>query len=129
MVDAKLSAISEDLNKALRRLEEALALPKTEINRDATIQRFEFTFELTWKLLKATNEVLGTPCYSPRDCIRSAARNGVLDNPEKWLEYLTGRNLVSHTYDEALAEEVYALVKNFPPDCRKLLNAAQAKIH
>lgn len=82
MVEDKLKFLSEDFNKALSRLKEALVLPETEINRDAAIQRFEFTFELAWKLMKTTNEILGTPCYSPRDCIRLAARNGILDNPE-----------------------------------------------
>lgn len=38
--------------KALRRLEEALDKPESAIVRDASIQRFEFTFELAWKAIQ-----------------------------------------------------------------------------
>lgn len=128
MVESKLSSLLEDFGKALAKLDEALRLPETEINRDATIQRFEFTFELGWKLLKAANEFLGTSCYSPRDCIRLAARNGVIDNPSSWLKYLSGRNLISHTYDEETAEEVYSLIGGFSADCHKLANTLPTRI-
>ncbi|MGB9706468.1 MAG: nucleotidyltransferase substrate binding protein [Microgenomates group bacterium] len=47
----KLESQYQDLQKAYLRLKEAVALPPTIINRDATIQRFEFTFELCWKLM------------------------------------------------------------------------------
>jgi len=38
--------------RALSRLEEALAKPEDPIVRDASIQRFEFTFEMAWKALQ-----------------------------------------------------------------------------
>ena len=41
----------EQLAKALRRLESALAQEKTEFMRDSAIQRFEFTADLAWKTL------------------------------------------------------------------------------
>jgi hypothetical protein len=52
----------EEYSKALLSLEEALALPKTDIVRDATIQRFEFCVELAWKTAK---KVMGTQTSAP----------------------------------------------------------------
>ena len=37
---------------------------------DATIQRFEFCFELAWKLMKTVLEYEGIDVNSPRSCIR-----------------------------------------------------------
>jgi len=43
----KTNYLIADLKKSLTKLEQAIAEPKSEIVRDATIQRFEFTFELS----------------------------------------------------------------------------------
>jgi nucleotidyltransferase substrate binding protein (TIGR01987 family) len=42
----------DELKRAISRLKEALALPKTDVIRDSVIQRFEFTVELSWKVLQ-----------------------------------------------------------------------------
>ena len=42
----------ETLAKALTRLCEALENPETDLTRDASIQRFEFCFELAWKAIQ-----------------------------------------------------------------------------
>ena len=49
----KLRNLLRLLDTALTRLEGALAQPVNEFVRDSAIQRFEFTFELFWKSLKA----------------------------------------------------------------------------
>ena len=43
---------------------------------DATIQRFEFCFELAWKLMKAVLEYEGIEANSPRSCIREGGNRG-----------------------------------------------------
>ena len=65
--------------RALGRLEEALAVPEDPIVRDACIQRFEFTFEMAWKALQAHARAQGLACASPRDCWRTAFRLGLVD--------------------------------------------------
>lgn len=124
----KLKIQMEDLTKALARLEEALTFKGQEIYRDGTIQRFEFSFEIAWKLLKSANETLGQECFNPRDCIRLAYQNDLLENPEKWFEYLEARNLASHTYNEDKAEKVYQKAKEFLPEAQKALALVQAKL-
>lgn len=42
----------DELKKALYRLKEALALPKSDIVSDSVIRHFGFTVELSWKVLQ-----------------------------------------------------------------------------
>ena len=94
--------------RALGRLQEALALPQDSVVRDACIQRFEFTFESAWKSIQTDAAAEGTECTSPRDCFRAAFRMNVVDLHEtKWLKMVEDRNRPSHTYDEETAEEIY----------------------
>ena len=104
----------EDLKKALSRLKEAAALPSDNtINQDATIQRFEFTFELSWKIMQSmVNETI-KEAYGPKQVIREAAKLGLITDPAKWFVFLQQRNLTVHTYREEIAKEVYASAKEF----------------
>ena len=112
--------------QALGRLEQTVAMAETEIVRDATIQRFEFTFELAWKLLKTLNENEGVPTQSPRESIKRAFQFGLISDCEIWLEMLEARNLVSHTYKEEVARRIYEGIKRFAPVLRCLaIHAAE----
>lgn len=114
MTSLKLGEQIEQLEKASNRLAEALALAKTEINRDATIQRFEFTFELAWKTIKTFVKTKGLDAKSPADAIRIGADLEIIENPSFWLEeVLEARNATSHLYDETIADAVYEAAKNF----------------
>ncbi len=74
---------------------------------DALIQRFEFTFELAWKLLKESVEFQGSqPIRSPRQAIKEAFQMGLISNGEAWIDMLGDRNLCSHTYDEAVVSKI-----------------------
>lgn len=90
------------------RLSEALDQPKNPFLRDSAIQRFEFTFEFSWKVLKAFLSFQGLEARSPRTAIRGAFEVGLITEDEGWLGLLELRNLASHTYDETLADRVYA---------------------
>lgn len=109
----KLHALTNDFSRALGRMKEALAEPKTDLVRDAVIQRFEFTFELAWKSLQEINRLNGIEAYGPRNAIREAARLGLLDDPNAWLDTLEDRNRTTHTYEEALANEIYNRIPRF----------------
>lgn len=41
-----------DVRESAARLAGAVAQPESDLVRDATIQRFEFTFEVVWKALE-----------------------------------------------------------------------------
>jgi nucleotidyltransferase substrate binding protein (TIGR01987 family) len=102
----------EQFQRAVDRLRDACRQPENEFIRDSVIQRFEFSYELAWKMLKLKLEQEGIEAATPRAVIREAVAAHLLDDGNRWSEMLQKRNLTSHTYDDRLAREVYAFVCN-----------------
>ena len=118
-------SLRTDFEKAVARLDEALALPKDPIVRDSAIQRFEISFELCWKYLKSyLEEEHNALRTSPRTCFRAAFRHGVLDDDPFWIDLTVLRNYTVHTYNEELAEYVYSRLAETVRRFRALLVAA-----
>lgn len=107
--------------RALSRLEEALAKPEDPIVRDACIQRFEFTYEMAWKALHRYALAEGIECVSPRDCFRVGFRLGVIDRDEQWMAMVEDRNRTSHTYDEDSAKAIYRALAGYAALLKRLL--------
>jgi len=84
-----------DFDRALSRLTEGLALDSdSSIVVDGCIQRFEFTYELSWNTMKAYLEYQGLPDLgTPRDVIRESYRIGLIEDGDAWLDMMTDRNL------------------------------------
>ena len=117
-----------EVKDAAARLAEAVAQPESELVRDATIQRFEFTFEVVWKTLRLFLERQGHECGGPRPTLKKAFAEGLIATPDEadvWLQMLEDRNLTSHAYDQALAERIY---RNIAKDYAPLLGAMAAQI-
>ncbi len=110
----KLKQLVLDLENANARLQEALALEPSRINKDATIQRFEFTIELSWKTMQSAARFMGEDAVSPRDAVRLDARMNLISNPESWISLLNARNLTVHVYREDIADNVYEEAKKLP---------------
>jgi nucleotidyltransferase substrate binding protein (TIGR01987 family) len=99
-------------NRALATLQELtpIAAP-TGIERDAAIQRFEYSTEACWK---AAQSVLlsqfGLELASPKSVIRSCAQNALLVDADARLamDLVDDRNLTSHTYNEPLAQAIWS---------------------
>lgn len=122
MSASKADALARSLGHALRFLERVLATPPDEIQRAAAIQAFECTYELSWKLLQARLRDEGVAVATPRATFRAAGDAGLVASVEPWLDYLDVRNLTSHTYNEATAEQVYAVISAaFVEDVHSLL--------
>jgi nucleotidyltransferase substrate binding protein (TIGR01987 family) len=99
-----------DARASAARLAEAVAQPESELIRDATIQRVEFTFEVVWKTLKLFLERQGHECGGPRPTFKKAFAEGLIPRAEEadiWLRMLEDRNLTSHAYDQALAASIH----------------------
>ncbi len=72
------------LKKAVASLKRAVAQPKNEYTRDAVIQRFEYTYELSWKMLKRyLAEETGTKEFNIKNLYREAGRQQLIDDVEK----------------------------------------------
>ena len=104
----------EDYKKALERLKEAMLEEPTEIIIDGTIQRYKFTFELAWKIMKDYLEYNGfiDGLSSPRNIIQLAFQNKIIKNGDIWIQMMLDRNLLSHLYDEEKSREIYNNIKN-----------------
>lgn len=106
---------TDSFEKGLLKLEEILSHEEDDIIRDATIQRFEFTFELAWKALRTfLKEVHGIVCNSPKGCFREGLSLGLFDSEttESLLKMVDDRNSTTHTYYEDSAQKIYSNIKN-----------------
>ncbi len=111
----KINYKFSQLQQASRRLDEALALdfPTPDTKADSVIQRFEFTAELFWKFLKAVLDFKGVEVNAaPIDVVRAAKAVGFIAADETWIDLIRDRNLTSHTYDEAQAQEIYQRIRD-----------------
>lgn len=95
---------------ALAQLHKAAEQPPNEFLRDSVIQRFEFTYELAWKMLKLWLESKDIDVRNAKDTLREALQQGAIEDGNHWSELHRMRNLTSHTYDQKLAEQVYLFI-------------------
>jgi len=97
----------ENFQKAFLRLTEALELEElSELERNGLIQRFEFTLELSWKVMKDYLEEKGFSFKSsPKDTFRLAQENNYIDYAQSLIDGLDIRNELSHDYDGAKFEK------------------------
>ena len=96
--------------------------------RDSVIQRFEFTYSITLKILRKyfierAFVVEDINQMSFNDMIRTANQMALLkSNLEIWSEFREMRNMTSHTYDETVALKVVSIIPNFYEEVKFLLN-------
>lgn len=122
----KLDAIKKQFSSALARLDEILQQEKTIIIRDASVTRFEFTFDLSWKLMRAfLEERKGVTCVSPRDCIREAFHYGAIGADPIWTQMTDWRNAIVHEYSEEFANDLFAKLPAIFAAFKKLEEAIQ----
>ena len=126
------------LEKAIIRLEEGLTRYQQDVDdtqiRDGLIQRFEFTYELSHKMLKRYLEsASATPeDYDQmpfQDIVRSGNEQALLRNDwPVWRKYRDMRSKTSHTYDEEKALEVVAVIPDFLAEAIYLRNQLKKRL-
>ena len=125
------------LANAVARLDEGLARwqadrADTQI-RDGLIQRFEFTYDLSHKMLRrAPEEAAANPEAVDRmtfpELVRTASEQGLLASGwPQWRTWREMRNIASHTYDEAKALQVAEAIPGFLGEAQDLLARLQAR--
>ena len=132
------------MEDAVAQLEEALEIYHSDLAmnhprlkrhlRAAVIQAFEFTYELSFRMLKRYLELASAnPAEMDQlifnDIVREAYKQALLRSelPE-WLEFRRNRGTTSHTYNEEKAQEVFESVPDFLQEARYLLNRLQERI-
>lgn len=109
----------ENFSHALQRLNEAVSLVEnsqsyagevSDLLKEGLIQRFEYTHELAWNVMKDYAEFQGdTEIRGSRDALRWALQNGIIDD-KAWMKSIEDRNLSSHDYDSETADRVVSKV-------------------
>lgn len=125
----------DKLKEALATLKEAIELHQEKQSdtklalalRDSVIQRFEYTYELAWKIMQrwlATNvsPEASETVYSRKELFRLAAKWKIIDDPLRWFKYNEARNISAHTYDEDNAEQVFQAALGLVIDVKYLIN-------
>ncbi|MBF0097889.1 MAG: nucleotidyltransferase substrate binding protein [Magnetococcales bacterium] len=125
------------LERAVQRLDEGLRRYEQDISdtqiRDGLIQRFEFTYEISHKILR---KFLALASPSPDviddmlfpDLIRTGNEYGLLlGNWTDWKKYRECRGKTSHTYDEMIAIDVVQCIPVFLKEARFLLEQLQKR--
>ena len=98
---------------ALKQLQDAVNEVKnpSKLEKEGTIQRFEFTHELAWKLMKDYLEYEGiTGITGSRSATRQAFNKGIIGNGETWMRMIESRNKTVHTYLEEILVKEYNFI-------------------
>lgn len=126
-----ISAIAQ-LEKSLAYAHSPAALADAGLReqlRNSVIQCFEFTYELSWKMLKRYLEETGAgsadlDASTFQGLIRLGNEHGLLRSDwRQWKSYRQARTDSSHTYDAAKAEAVFAIAPDFLAEAQALLQA------
>lgn len=116
----------DKLQEAATVLEKAfLRLPEDDpIVRAGIVKSFEVALEYAWKEMKSRAIDAGLEAYSPKDCVRVAAKLGLIESPEKWIVFINIRNLSVHDYigvsDEDFDKALEEFVKELSVFIKKL---------
>jgi len=79
-----------------------------EIIKEGLIQRFEYTYEMAWNVMKdyafyqGNSEIAGS-----RDAIRYAFSSNLISDGNLWMDMIKSRIKTAHTYNEETANEIY----------------------
>lgn len=122
------------LEHAVATFDEIIERYSVEFNdtaiRDALIQRFEYTYSLSVKMLMRYLKIIlpeQEDISTFNETIRNSNRAGLLlSNLEKWSVYRQNRNLSSHTYNEKIANDVANIAKDFQDEVHYLLEKLKA---
>jgi nucleotidyltransferase substrate binding protein (TIGR01987 family) len=100
----------ENFDRALSLLKDALSRGPTVLNqleKEGTVQRFEYTLELAWKTIKDYLEESGVvlSAVTPRQVIKDAFAARLIADGQTWIDMIDHHNLLSHTYDPTNFEE------------------------
>jgi len=124
-----------NFNKAFAKLDQAVTLVKREyyidgvfdqdnfeenddLIKEGLIQRFEYTHELAWNVMKdyafyqGNAEVGGS-----RDATREALQLHLIHHGQTWMDMIAAHNRTSHTYNEEVANEIFLnIMEDYYPE-------------
>lgn len=82
-----------------------------DIIKEGVIQRFEYTHELAWNVMKDfLSQVGNVQIYGSKDATKEAFAAGLIFDGEVWMDMIASRNKTSHTYNETTADAIFMKV-------------------
>ncbi|GHS92289.1 nucleotidyltransferase [Planctomycetales bacterium] len=129
----------DNYRKALAKLQDAVDLVGNhlfaddarlmEIAREGLVQRFEYTHELAWNVMKDYAAYQGNNAVGgSRDATREALALKLIDDGEVWMAMIRSRNETSHTYNNAVAEAVgQKIITQYAPLLAKFQKTMERK--
>ena len=108
--------------------------PANDVERDGCIQRFEFSYESSHKMLKRFVEATSASpadvdAMSFPDLIRTGSERNVLRSDwPRWKEFREARSIAGQAYDEPKAREVFAIIPDFLEEAENLCRRLEAEI-
>jgi nucleotidyltransferase substrate binding protein (TIGR01987 family) len=110
---------------ALEQLEGFFEPPAlNEREQQGLIKAFEYCFELGWSTLRDLLLAEGNAdLIGSRDTLRLAFSRGLIEDGESWMRMIQDRNLTSHTYNRATADQIAAQVAEHYLGCFQHLRA------
>ncbi|MBC8374310.1 MAG: nucleotidyltransferase substrate binding protein [Phycisphaerae bacterium] len=121
----------ENFGKALAQLGAACdKADYSDLERAGLVQMFEFSFELAWKVLKDLLFYEGHNVKSPREVARKSFEMEYIseDDSEVFLDAISKRNLLCHTYEEEIARQAENLIKNqYYPLLQRICDTLETK--
>ncbi len=120
-----------DLGEALEKFQDVSQMDKDKhpYLTEATIQIFEYSFKLYWKMLKKICYQEGIEVQSPRATFQQSFALKLIDDETVWLKMMENRNLTSHTYKQPTANMIYNECKTYLPIMMKSYASLQQKYH
>lgn len=132
MEDIRWEQRFSNFNKALHKLEESVNYIKVnfldkdnelesdnlghiidELIKEGLIQRFEYTHELAWNVMKDYALFQGNSTIGgSRDATKEAFKINIIHRGEIWMDMIQSRNKTSHTYNEHTANEIFGKIIN-----------------
>jgi len=98
---------------------------RKEMLKMASAQAFEFTTEMSWKTMRKVLIWLGASSSDTDETkmklFQKAKEEGLIDDPEKWLEYYRNRNVSSHNYGQDVADLAFDYARKVLPDAESLI--------
>jgi nucleotidyltransferase substrate binding protein (TIGR01987 family) len=98
----------------------------SELELEGLVQRFEYTFELAWKVMQDLLVYKGYDfMLGPNGTMKMAFEDGLITDHDGWRRMAKSRNMLSHVYDEA---EVLPIVSLIYSDYAPLLKQLDEKL-
>lgn len=110
----RLDSYTKACNRVLEITESDRSLyDLSELEKEGLIQRFEYTFELAWKVLQDYLQFLGFQFQTgPNSTLLMAFENGLISNHDAWQRMAKARITTSHIYEEKDADEIVSDIYN-----------------